>query len=235
MKYCEHMCKKLSMLMNILTLKFDSKGRRASYELYELSLLYYRSMAFQIIAFLYTTILWMWGISEWQVTDDLLSDDNLDAANVPFSLEAAESISAFAKYSNILLNIGRIPLILLSIKKPRVCKVFLSYEILAILMSECMVTDVDRGAQNIIMLLMFLIIFYMLHYDFWTTFISTILSQGVNIIIQTLLYEASLHDAFLLFFLNTICLIPLLLICHGVVTATGFLFVDADQAKKGNE
>ena len=35
-----------------------------------------------------------------------------------------------------------------------------------------------------IMLLTSVMCFYMLHYDFWITFITTILSQAVNIALQ---------------------------------------------------
>ena len=84
------------------------------------------------------------------------------------------------------------------------------------------------------MLLLYVTLYYLLHYDLWKTFISTILSQALNILPQTLIYRANLHDAFLLFFLNMLALTPLMLLCHGIVTAMGFIFAQLELFRKGN-
>ena len=134
----------------------------------------------------------------------------------------------------LVLTIGRLPLVLISLKKPKVCKIFLTYEIVLVALNQCFVTSVDRYSENLTILLMYLTLYFMYHYDNWTTFIGTILSQVLNIVLQILLYQASAQEAFVLFFWNILTLVPLMLVNHGVITASGFLYADTEILRNGS-
>lgn len=126
-------------------------------------------------------------------------------------------------------------MLLVSVKAPQICKVFLPYNIFwLVVVNECLASDVDRQAANLIAMLMYLTCFFALHYDFWITLGCTIIYQGLTIPIQLSLYREELTDAVLLVLINLACLLPMILLCHGFITAAGFLYTDSDMTRKVN-
>ena len=74
------------------------------------------------------------GYSSYQISADQRSIMSSDEIN----LDAAENIYKFAKWVYITGNLGRIILVILSVKQPMVCKIYLIYDQIIILSEICM-------------------------------------------------------------------------------------------------
>ena len=77
--------------------------------------------------------------------------------------------------------------------------------------------DTDSG----ILILMCTVIFMALLYDFWSTLIMTILSFMANLLIRMIIYEESIGATIAIFFINSLQVIFILLICHIVISKCG--------------
>ena len=62
-----------------------------------------------------------------------------------------------AKWAYLIGVVGRIALLVLTIKLPKIVKVFFSYELIMLTLNECMVTKSDSHEANLLQLLMTII------------------------------------------------------------------------------
>ena len=88
--------------------------------------------------------------------------------------------------------ISGIILVPLSIKWPKLCRVYLSYQLILVLAHQCLVKDVKRETENYITILVILIYYFGFHFDFWVSFIGIFLNQFGFVVVEIMLYEATL-------------------------------------------
>ena len=140
----------------------------------------------------------------------------------------------FAKWTHIVGTLGSLLLVIMSYRWPKISKIFLCYNMVLVLVHQCLLNDVSRGAENFIMLLMYIIFYFTTHFDIWVSLVATVLSQAANIVIQIMLYEAMIEEAMLGFFLNIVFMIFGLLVAHVVITLCGLYYSNAEVQREEN-
>ena len=126
-------------------------------------------------------------------------------------------------------------LIPLSIKWPKICRVYLSYQLILYLAHQCLVKDVKREAENYNTIFIIFIYYLGCHFDFWVSFIGTFLTQFGFIVVEIMLYEATIWNASKMFSVNMVMLLANLLVTHAVINSAGLLFSDAEVLREEND
>ena len=109
----------------------------------------------------------------------MLEKHDNEAANeggTKYNYDIAHHMLPVAMWAHIVLTFGRVLLVLISLKRPQVCKVFFNYDLVLLLVNECLVKEVGSEAENYIMLLLYFIFVFTTHLDFWPSFVGTFLS-----------------------------------------------------------
>ena len=66
-------------------------------------------------------------------------------------------------------------MLLLSIKKPQICKLYLSYELVMLVCTEFLVRESDASSQNLVTILLTVVYFTVFYYDLWVGVIGVLL------------------------------------------------------------
>ena len=126
----------------------------------------------------------------------------------------------------------RVLLLVISYYKPGVCKLYLFFELLLNTTDQLMVSDVPRDAINLITLLKTTILFYNLYYELKPSMVAIFLSQAAYSVIHYFIYNEAIEEALTYFLIMTCWLLIAVLIAHIVVTAAGFLFMEAETLRE---
>lgn len=90
--------------------------------------------------------------------------------------EGSASLVELIKYGHLVGVLGRGILLAISAKKPRVCKLYLFYEMVVLLASQCTVShaQVDEHLMNTANQLKITLLFCTLYYNFWWSIASVL-------------------------------------------------------------
>ena len=129
----------------------------------------------------------------------------------------------------------RVLLLLVSFKWPKVCKLYLAFDVTTLVVDQGLVRSNDYDTENYIMLLSYFAHYFTMSYDVLSSFIITLISQVAFQALQMILYA----QTFKLFLANLI--VNQLLLLFGIfgvqicITWAGFMFADAEILRNGNE
>ena len=101
----------------------------------------------------------------------------------------ALTLLPIAKWTHILGTIGRVILLYCSYSKPKVCKLYLHYEMFMMLIDSLIVTDLPSESVLQISLLKMTILFYNFYYQFIPSMCAVCAAQICHSIIHSFLYE----------------------------------------------
>lgn len=110
-----------------------------------------------------------------------------DNGGIKFNEDVAEFLFPIAKWAHIVGSIGRVVLLVISYKKPRISKIYFNYEVVMFLLDQCLVKNTPIDAMNFIMLLSSTLSFVTLYFDFWHSLLGIFICQvSYTIIIMNL-------------------------------------------------
>ena len=90
------------------------------------------------------------------------------------NLELCTTIFPYAKWAVICMTFGRLILMLISLKHLSVCKVYLYYELVNMLVLMCLPQDYSQDHGNMIFMLLGTLHFLLCYFHFWSSFIFTL-------------------------------------------------------------
>ena len=135
----------------------------------------------------------------------------------------------------IILTFGRLILIFISIKKLSICKMFIYYQVIYILLEELLPRD--YGDMQLKLLMANNIMnFALLYFSFWPSVICMLSTQVFQAASETFVYGKDFSDEILIE-----CIFGLLwqlfnmAIIHAIVSFVGMLYVEASILRNGNE
>lgn len=88
------------------------------------------------------------------------------AEAMSLNYEMAMDVLPFATWTHILGTYGRVILVYFSYSKPEICKLYLHYEMFAMIVDLLIVTQSQADTVQYITLLKMTILFYNFYYDF---------------------------------------------------------------------
>ena len=153
-----------------------------------------------------------------------------------FDKEMAEAIFPIVKWAHIIGTLGRIVLLAISYKKPRVCRMYFFYELMMMMIDQCLPRDINLETLNFLLLLLTTLNFFSMAYDYWPNLVACSISQVIFTAIRASVYNDELNgDAVLGCFFNILWSVLVTLCAHVVITSAGLLFVEAEILRQGND
>ena len=172
------------------------------------------------------------GVYAFQLTPEYMEDNDN-----PCNREVVQTILPFATWILIVMNLGRIPLMLASLKKPDVCKYYLYYELITAVVRESLPIDYgDVHTQNVLILNFAWMCMY--GFNFWRNTGALLLYTGyVLVVVRAYLYEdeKGMVELVANFIMSCIWLIYNCAFIHIVISWIGFKFVAAEMPRNSNE
>ena len=176
-------------------------------------------------SFIYEMSCMLLGIYAFQLSPEYMEDQDK-----PCNRQVVQAILPFARWILILTNIGRIPLMVVSIKKPDVCKYYLYYELIAAAVRESLPIDYgDVHTQNVLLLNFAWMCMY--GFNFWRNTGALLLFTGyVLIVVRAYLYqdEKGMLELVSIFIVSCVWLVFNCAFIHIVISWVGFKFVAAE-------
>ena len=157
---------------------------------------------------------------------------NEDKYNESFT----DSTFQYAKFIYITFTLGRIILVLISIKNLRVCKLYFYYEQIVFLSSLLMPIGMSAEDQNELNLVGNLRNFSYFYFDLWPCVICTMLTQNLAPVLRSLMYVDEHYNATVI---GTTIILMLqvfmgYIIVHIIFTQLGFNFLGAEVERSSN-
>ena len=130
----------------------------------------------------------------------------------------------------------RAVLILISIKRPQICKIYFHYECMMMLLDQSMPRDIGIDTVSYILLLVTGINFFSFYYDFWVCLFTACIQRILFALIRSQIFMEDLDfKAVIDTLISFVWILVTLSICHITISAAGFLFVEAEILRKGDE
>ena len=126
-------------------------------------------------------------------------------------------------------------MLLVSFKWPKVCKLYLAFDVTTLVVDQGMVKGNDYDTENYIMLLSYFAHYFTMSYDILSSFIITLVSQVAFQTIQVTLYARSLDLCIANLIINQFLLLFGIFGVQICITWAGFMFADAEILRNGNE
>ena len=140
------MNEKLSKLKHLVLGKPETFSHQNSWKNLEMTILTYRSTtAMAMITLLDAANLFSGKASVFHANSIL--DKAAQEGSDYFNYDFASNLALFAGWASIVGVFGRVILLLISIKKPVICRFYFGYELVMIILNECLV-NVDRPETN---------------------------------------------------------------------------------------
>ena len=133
-------------------------------------MLYYRSNACQLFHIFHWTLFLAIGRANFAESAKYMEEGG------DFDKEVAEAIFPVAKWAHIIGTLGRIVLLAVSYKKPRICRMYFFYEMMMMLIDQCLPRDIKLDILNFLLLLLTTINYFSLAFDFWPNLIACSIS-----------------------------------------------------------
>ena len=137
-----------------------------------------------------------------------------------------------------IFSAGRIVLLLISMKYLAICKTYFYYELILVMIEQFLPLNENIGTANTRILLMQTLNFLLHYFDWWPSMICALLTLPVYLYGRATLHfepEPISADTLIYLVISMIWLFMNILICHLIITKVGFIFVDAEILRTGNE
>ena len=96
---------------------------------------------------LFDAINLLWGESRVFQANSIIEGAAVQDGDDYFNYDVALNLALFAERASVVGLFGRIILLLISIKKPVICRVYFGYELVMLILNECLVS-LDRPETN---------------------------------------------------------------------------------------
>ena len=179
---------------------------------------------------LFSTIYWAAGSETWNQTEDYLSEKG-----GPPNAELASDVLTYAKFIAQVSIIARILLFIACFKWKKLIKWHLHFEILIESIAALMPVEINAGRDIELMLCLTIINITMSYFDLIPTLISTSLIVIPVHIRRVVFYNNSIGAMVVSGLLTWMWLMMMVLAIHLVVTKVGFIYIEAEALRSGNE
>ena len=149
----------------------------------------------------------------------------------------SESIFQYAKWITIVFTVGRLILILISIKHLRICKIYFYYEQVLFLCSLAMPLGMRADDHNYVNMLENQKNFALFYFDLWPCLICSLIGQAITPVFRWINYNEDGFDAKVVY-MTLMVMVQLLLGCliiHMIFTKFGFNYLSAELERRSNE
>ena len=155
-----------------------------SWNRFENTVLYYRSNVIQLFNVFHWILYVIQGRANFNESEKLLEED----VGGEVDKEVAQAILPYAKWAHITATFFRIVLLAISYKKPRVCRFYFYYELMVVLIDQCMPKNISLDRLEFLILLLNLINFFAFTIDFLPNLIAANVSQIIFTVIWVSVY-----------------------------------------------
>lgn len=165
------------------------------------------------------------------------ADDEAEGASRCIS-EGTANMLQYARYAYIAGVCGRALLLIVSIKKPQICKCYLMYELAVLLASQCSIQTLlaDDPTASKINVLMVFILFNALYYNYALSMAMILPYLVVYHVVRNSMYgQAEAGKIVGQSVLSCAWIIVTLLPCHMMVTYAGMKFIENELSCVDNE
>ena len=140
----------------------------------------------------------------------------------------------FAGWAFIVGVFVRVILLLISIKKPVICRIYFGYELVMLIFNESLVNMNSLEANNTIQMLKIILYFISFNYNTGRSFVIVTICQVALKTIRFLTYtEFDGSDALVYFCKDLLLLYISLLSCHCLMKYAGEMYVSKDILSQG--
>ena len=127
-------------------------------------------------------------------------------------------------------------MILISIKKLEVCKVYFYYEAMLVVLEQFLPKDMNAETANFILMIMQILNFLLHYFDWWPSLVTSMLTLVVQMIGRAVFHDEPIDAGRIITLLiSMIWLAGTLLGMHIIITKVGMIFVNAEILSTGNE
>ena len=173
------------------------------------------------------------GENSWISSKKIIEENATSTAE--FDYEIAQALFPVCKVIMIASNPVRFLLFLVSFKWPKVCKIFLAFEITTSLIDQGLIRNQDYATMNYIKLLQYFLLYVTLSYNMTSSSIMTFVGQIGFQVIQMVMYKQDKAVVGISLLINLPILIFALCTIQISLTWAGFMFADAEILRNGNE
>ena len=167
------MSEKLSKLKQLILSKPETQSHQKSWRHLETTILTYRSMtAMALITLFEATNLFSGDSSVYHTNSIIEGAEAIQDGKEKFNYDVALNLALFAGWASIVGVFVRVILLLISIKKPVICRIYFGYELLMLIFNECLVNVNRPEANDTIQMLKIIICFISFNYKTGTSFIQ---------------------------------------------------------------
>ena len=140
----------------------------------------------------------------------------------------------FAGWASIVGVFVRVILLLISIKKPVICRIYFGYELVMLIFNECLVNMNRPEANDTIQMLKILLYFISFNYNTGRSFLLVTICQVILKAIRFMTYtEFDETDALVYLCKDMLLLSISLLSCHSLMKYAGEMYVRKDILSQG--
>ena len=147
----------------------NSSYHRQAWKLYERVLMYRSSLA-QLAAFSYFFLFFIIGKEASQISEEYIESGK------SVNQEVQRDLLPYGRYSTYAFMLGRLILMLISLKKLEICRVYLYYEALNVIIHNLMATEGTADDANFRHIIMQILNFLLYYFDWWPSFIVSLLT-----------------------------------------------------------
>ena len=167
------MSKKLSKLKQLILSGPETLSHKRSWMHLETTILTYRSMTAMALITLFDAINLFSGESSVFHANSIIEGvATIKDGKEYFNYDVAMNLALFAGWASIVGVFVRVILLLISIKKPVICRIYFGYELLMLIFNECLVNVNRPEANDTIQMLKIIICFISFNYKTGTSFIQ---------------------------------------------------------------
>ena len=146
-----------------------------------------------------------------------------------------KEIFPYIKWTMIMMSYGRLFLILVSMKKLAVCKMYIYYQIVYLILEECLPRDFGEMQLKVLMN-QTVLDFSLLYFNFWPSCIGVLCIQIFQVAARTFIYDKDVTSSVIAEGIGGIVFqFSNLLAMHIVINIVGLLFVKAEILRAGDE
>ena len=150
-------------------------------------------------------------------------------------MSASNQIMPYLKWIYITLTLGRLVLLLLSIKNPRISKTYFYYEQVLFLCSAAMPLGLPADAQNDVDFAELQVNFAMFFFDVWPCLICSLVSQVLTPVFRAINYGEEFDMQVVTTAMGMMVSVTLAyLMIHCIFTQLGFALVGAEVERGSN-
>ena len=153
----------------------------------------------------------------------------------PQDSQLIKDVYHYMNFAIYVIELGRIILIVISIKKLHVTRFYFYYEILQVLIDSLNPRTIDQATSSAFFIQQQMIQFICFYFSWWPSLICCMLSNCIHLAIRSVFLHDQI-DSFSIIYLvlSMLWLAFNLLIIHLIFKKAGQIFVEAEILREGN-